>query len=704
MAFQDTYNQKSLLEQQTVTEADSFQKKLIEAIRGEDQYRKGTVRTMPLSELPFFGVGSWASTLSTGASSLFRIADVNYYLELYFDNQLITTIGFPFDPSAIAIERNESTTLTHTLGGIIRETGENKIGTITIVGQSGYAERLGYTRSGSYCFENGEVILHEFDEFLKSYNYLCSIFSNSAVNGSLIGRYKNSFKAPFTYLENRQMLRAGNENNTTGINNNSKNLFLVLRCVNEDLALKVEIENFIYKKATATNRFGYIYELRLKSYGNYGLATRDNFITAALKLAAAKVRMIAGLLAVAKNVLLNLRADYITPILALFNTLDTLCREFDGMITAGKGLGEGVIAVANEIYSLVKKIVNVAGLILNPDNGSLLLLGGAVAISAFMPGGDDTNKNAEAAKGAYENLGINEALQLDRAQRGLINSQTDIINLTEDLQNYIYANNNNLKKQIDNLEIVQRMLTGFDYDVSEDEQNSLSSLKSILNQLYYANEGLRTLIPKDFDVSKLKSSSYKNVSSRFDIDEQDINFSNYILKENENLKTVCLKFFGDLTNLNRIIFLNGWLDANRKNDGSWAAAGDTVKIPGGDGNLYNKSSYETDIRMPFDDITFTEDDISLVYGLNNIEQQIKNLFLTEENGLQMNLGWGLGSLIGVQNLPFLKTKIKQQILADTRFKSIQFKDISTIDDKLFINIDIKLVTGDTVNISTTLSV
>jgi len=713
MAYQDTYNQKSLSEQNLVTTAETFQKKLIEAIRGEDEYRKGSVRAMPLSELPFFGVGSWASTLSTGASSLFRIADVNYYLELYFDNQLITTLGFPFDPASIQIERPEATILTHTFGGIIRESGETKINSITIVGQSGYAERLGYTRSGSYCYENGEVILHEFDEFLKSYNYLCSIFSNSAVTGSLLSRFKSNELAPFTYMENRQLLNSGNQNTTVGTNRQKKNLFLVLRCVKEDLALKVEPESFTYRKATNSNRFGYVYELKFKSYGNYGLATRDNFITAALKLAAAKVRMVAGLAAVARNILLNIEADYIAPILGLFNTLDSVCREFNGMISAGKGLGEGVIAIANEIVNLVNSIQNTLSTVAPYTGigiiGPVIPIAGGIGqdLEIFPSGTENTTTQYSQKEDEINALLNSSQMQFENAQKALINSNIDIINLTEQFQNNIFAKNNKLKQQLDNLQMTRRMLTGFDYNVSEDAQNNLSSLKAVLNQLYYATEGVRSLIPKNFDKSKLGNfSNYTNYSSKFDLDEQEINYSTYVLKENENLRTTAFKFFGNVDALNEIIFLNGWLDANRKGDGSWATAGDTVKIPGGNQNLYKRSPYEVDIKMPFDDIKFDsfENDIKLSYGIENIEQQIKNIFLTHENELMLSLGYGLGSIMGVQNIPFLKTRIKQQILSDARFKGVLFNEIKVEQDKLLLNLDIKLKTNNSININTIIAV
>ena len=713
MAYQDTYNQKSLVEQNLVNTANTFQKKLIEAIRGEDEYRKGSVRAMPLSELPFFGVGSWASTLSTGASSLFRIADVNYYLELYFDNQLITTIGFPFDPSSVIIQRPEATLLTHTFGGIIRESAETKINSISIIGQSGYAERLGYTRSGSYCYENGEVILHEFDEFLKSYNYLCSIFSNSAVTGSLLSRFKDTGLKPFSYLENRQLLKSGNENSTTGTYKLNKNLFLVLRCVKEDLALKVEPTLFSYRKATNTNKFGYVYELKFNSYGNYGLATRDNFITAALKLAAAKVRMVAGLAAVAKNILLNIEADYVAPILGLFNALDNVCREFNGMISAGKGLGEGVIAIANEIVNLVNSIQNTLSTVAPYTGigiiGPTIPVAGGIGqdLEIFPSGTENTTTQYSQKENEINELINSNQMQFENAQKALINSNIDIINLTEQLQNNIFAKNNKLKQQLDNLQMTRRMLIGFDYDVSQNNQANLSSLKSVLNQLYYAAEGVRSLIPKDFDTSKLNNyADYTNYSSTFDIDEQESNYSTYVLKENENLRTVAFKFFGNTDGLSQLIFLNGWLDALRKGDGSYAAGGDVIKIPGGNQNIYKRSSYEVDIKMPYDDIKFdtTENDIKLSYGIENIEQQIKNLFLTGENELMLSLGYGLASLIGVQNIPFLKTKIKQQILADTRFKGVQFNDISVEGDKLLINIDVKLKTDNSVNINTIIAV
>lgn len=658
-------------------------------LKGQDEARKGIVRQKPFT-LPVDEIGADTTT----QDGLFRIPNVNYYLELREANKDVplVVIGFPFDPGAIQIDTPQNMLITHALNTTYREVAENNNRTITIQGQSGYAPRLGFARDGGYCFEGGEVLMEEFEEFLNNYNYLLYKYSSSIFN-NFTGK-GNTYSSG----SHGNVIHSGYKK----IVNASGKFFLTLRCVRENIRYKVEPLQFMIGKDSARNKFGYQYTLQLLAYGIYGEGRRSNILKDVMENIAGAIKYVALMAAFIEGLILNVNEDYINPIRGPINALNQSVTQIENIVTTFGAVTNNALNLIVEARQSLNKVAN----IINPK--------GRVArdLSAQM---NNTVSN-------YENVVFDSqvfSLRNQNTQNAFKNNQlpnneyslNDLANEAQLPQpSGLRVRQNASVQEINNLNKVLEMLTELDYTQQpEDKLNDLAILRASLNSLDYYLQNLFSLIPLDFEPNQIDTTQqgFERINFRNLNNDNDGLFTVYTLAEGENLNSVARKFLGQVSGVNQLVEFNGFLDAQRRGDGTLCDAGDLIKIPTNNINLlFNNDGLGVDISIPEFEaaVAVGQNDIRLERGLDNIRQAIKNVLLTHAGELGTALRFGLGSILGAKNLEYIKTVVIEKILADERLSRVQILNIRIEEDTLILNLLIDTINNQQLNINTAINI
>ena len=85
---------------------------------------------------------------AAGFISSIQKVPAKYYLEIRKGTKIDAVVSFPYDPQSLSYSRPEPVSITHTIGGTIRETNTIRTQGITASGRSGIAHRLGHNRRG----------------------------------------------------------------------------------------------------------------------------------------------------------------------------------------------------------------------------------------------------------------------------------------------------------------------------------------------------------------------------------------------------------------------------------------------------------------------------------------------------------------------------------------------------------------------------
>lgn len=659
-----------------VSDKDNLLKKM--RGEGDNSSISGIVRPLPGSYIPSFAIGG---ILGADASGLLRVPHTDYYLEIYYKNELLTSIAFPYNPSAYSINRTESVNLTNTANRVFRETSLNRIRSISFEGMSGYETRLGYARDGGYIFENGEVIMHEFEEFLNAYNYLCSLISGNTYSYNqktlLASKNKTSSGLSGVGHTGQTLYPYGiNASSFKGNEDNKEFIFMVLRCVNENISFKVEVDSFTYSKNIAINKFGYRYGISFKSYGVYGPGKRDNIFLDVINRATGYINKANTVLALLQAIFINTSEDYILPLNKPLNALSSVLDNL-GKTIESVGIVTGAVAeVANNAVSLFQKF----------DNEVFTTNNNIFSRSA--------NNLTSSIKGQYKSIKDNAYNDINRkntARENAKKSNQDQINI-ETLQIALGLDSNKNSVAIDskNIDVVLGMLKNVDYEnVDENKLIELGLIQSLMNSLRYSFEGIKSIVSKDY--IKISRSNDKENSFLRDTDVirgEDFLYKIYTLKENEDLRDVSRKINGNSEDIDDLLTINGWLDARRKGDGSFATAGDIIKIRTNKPDLlFTNNIYYNDLNVPYDDLIISGNDIALTSGIKNLQQAIKNNFLTYQNELELDL-YGLADIIGARNIEVIKETIKNKLLVDPRIKNVTVKDVKIEKDQLLISLNV----------------
>lgn len=148
--------------------------------------------------------------------TLFKVP-IDYILETSKGDM----ITLPNKPTMYMQSRPSASLITYTLNSYVKENTPYRNTHIELRGSSGYMERTGYNRQGDVIFQNGLIILEEFDHWL-------------------------------------------NEWQKTASNKD----YLVFRSLNEGFAYKVGVEKFEWSRDADQSKFSYQWSLSLHAYDN----------------------------------------------------------------------------------------------------------------------------------------------------------------------------------------------------------------------------------------------------------------------------------------------------------------------------------------------------------------------------------------------------------------------------------------------------
>jgi hypothetical protein len=676
----------------------SQKEEILTLLRGE-KVKEGlfqpatAARSLPGSYIPSFNLfGLEALNINGGADNLFSIPNLDYYLELYYNDDLITTIGFPYNPAAITFDTMPSVKLTHNSGQVYREAGFSRARNIQISGKSGYATRLGYARDGGYIFENGEVIMHEFDEFLKGYHYLLSLTSSN----TYLNRAQFSKKIFPGNQDLNTKRRGGSRLNylkTETNTDDASGFILVLRCVNENISLRVEVNSFNYSKNASSQKFGYDYSLSLNSYGLWGPGRRSNPYLDAIDKVTGYINKASTALALLEALNVNVANNYISPLNKPIRATNQLLDQFSKTVQSTGVITGAAFEVANNAVNLFQRIDNT---ILTTNTDKNILTTSAATV------GDDFKTQLRQLKDTAYNDDRAKAENRKRAQKNAL----PVIETTDSALN-IKVDDTSIDAK--NIEIMRKMLSNVDYDIafSDDNKIELGLLTTTLNTLRYQMEGIKSIIPKDYVAINRDIDDNLSFGESSEFGDNSQFFIPLRLKENENLKDVARRLYGDPNQFLDLMRFNGWLNAHIKGDGSHAIAGDIIKVPNNNPQFnFIDNVFYTDLFSNINDIVFNIDknDLYLSSNLDNLKQAIINYFLTYQGELENDIRLGLANLIGVKNLEFVKTNIKNQLLGDERIRSVDILDIKQVKDELYLSLKVIAIDGQVLDFTTSIEI
>lgn len=612
-------------------------------------------------------INSWTSNLTTSGGFISEIFKVpaNYYLEMRYMNEIIAVTTFPYDPDSVSYSRPNPINLTYTLGGVVRETNTIRRHNITMSGRSGLGFRTHYTRTGALRYSEGEIVFQEFDEFLKRYVEICA----------------NEFGLPNNLTRLNDDLNAIDKAQSVGTS--ARSLYLYLRCLKEDLHLKVEPINFSWNKNVATHRHDYSWSCDFIGYDYVKPYTNAFFDT--MQTIDNAVAGLGGVIGLSTNLFSNISNDYIGRVRKTLVNATGPMNSLSEALRAGGNVANNTLGLVADAYEVVKSVNNVAD-----------------AWDGFTNAWDITEWD--------DRVG-----QITNQYFPSENSSTNSKSVAQ------------IQSNVVSLQTLAIPLTG----VSEKDDDEIGILNSFLNDLNNKNELLRSTVPKIFfdnrvgdkndvnlqitlgeylsnpnNLTNLSKFAYTPTSN--DLSEYKQNFKEHILQKGEDLIILSEKYVGTASFYPILMRINGWRDARRDADGNYPQPGSKVLVPKSNQELTNPFGNPLD-AIGFDieindngDISFEDNEIKLSGGLDNLKQHIRNKLLFKAGEITGFGTFGLPELPTVSNTVFAAAVLRESLLGDKRIKDVTDIEISFVDDTLLIDCVIHTINKNNFKIKTTI--
>jgi len=611
-------------------------------------------------------VNSWTSNLTTAGGFISQIFKVpaNYYLELRYGDEIVAVTTFPYDPENISYSRPTPVRLTYTLGGVVRETNTIRKHNISLSGRSGLAFRTHYTRTGALRYSEGEIVFQEFDEFLKRYIEICA----------------NEFGLPNNLTQSNEDLN--NIDRIQSIGTHSKSLYLYLRCLKEDLHLKVEPINFTWNKNIETHRHDYAWTCDFIGYDYVKPYTNVFFDT--LQSIDNAVAGVGGVIGLATNVFSNISNDYVGRIRKSLNNATGPMNALSEALTAGGNVANNTLGLVADAYDVVKSVGNVA-----------------TAWDGFVDAWDITEWDDRVGQTT------NQYFPSDNTQ------------------------NSKQSMQIEGSNMALEALSGALIGVSERDDDEAGTVNIFLNNLKNNNELLRSTIPKIFFENRLGSkddvnlfitlgeylsnpnnltllSKFAYTPSSSDLSEYKENFKEHILQKGEDLINLAERYTGSANFYPILMKVNGWRDPRRDANGDYPKPGTKVLVPKSGREITNPfgnplDPYGVDVSLNNSgDIDFEDNELILTKNIDNIKQHIRNKLIFRQGEVTGFNTFGLPELPTVSNTVFAAAVLRESLLGDKRIKDVTDLEISFIDDTLLIDCVIHTVGNGNFKIKTTI--
>jgi|11BtaG_2_1085332.scaffolds.fasta_scaffold00028_30 hypothetical protein len=556
-----------------------------------------------------------------------------YYLEIRKGEKIITVTGFPYDPQSMIVSRPNPITVTHTFGGTVREASSIRMHRVQFDGRSGTAIRNGFNRDGYAIFRTGQTIFKEFDDFLKRYIEMCnSDFGTKAMMTTNYPDMKLRDDKRAKKLEDREEVQ------------------LILRCLDDDLHLKVEPINFDYRRNARDNRHDYGYTLTLDAY-EYAYDTKPFNPVASLD-----------------NIVQN-AVGQITGAVAIFdNAVQTTTQYTQTLKGTMRSLQNPAIAVGAAGRSIDQLKYSIAGF----------------------------SKESEALHKAYhttESPMRKSMIIIDATTPQAAIDQQEMSSVEPPAPASIEQAIIDAYNQALQIEILDAIAIGRGGVAAEYMRNLRLRSDDLIPGEFLTNEG---------NLGGLGGSTV-DVAPDNGIPDNSIG---YRCQRNEDLKKIAKKFLGSHDRWPLLAELNGMPDSRRKADGGILDTGDIVFIPY-DGilgiNSFNKKGdiYSADISMPYDDIVLISQDVNdfdLVEGIECLKQAVKNKLLTFKGEMPNYENMGLPRLTFINDVDYTAAQIREVLIKDPRVADVNNIIAQVEGDVVRIGVNVVALTGESFNV------
>lgn len=580
---------------------------------------------------------------SSFLSNLARVP-AKYYLEIRNGDEIVAVMSFPYDPSDVVYERQNPIRTNYTIGGVIREFNTIRKHNVLLSGRSGIAYRTAYTRRGGIIYTEGEAVFQEFDEFLKRYVEICAKefgLPNAIMASDLVAND----------LKYKQGTNAG------------ESIYMILRCIDEDLHLKVEPVNFRWDKSSQGQRFDYRWTCQFLAY-DYA-ETNKNFFAKALDFVDNYVASAGGVVGTLNNIVNNVSNDYVGRLRKSIGKIANTTQVLSETSSAVGGLTSNIFGVASDFNYLVERLGYVA------DDFSEL-------------------SNQILQQTGLENVSVIDNVALSQGLAALsIVSQDDNVNIDE------YANIQN------NLTLLKNISANLRGNIPRDYYNR--RIFNIENNLETIPTG--TFLGDERNFSLLSSGNIEN--NRND-DIANRNYFTHYLQKNEDLISLANKYLGSPEQYPVLMKINNWRSARTDQFGELAKIGTKILIPNPGNATTNPFGNKNDF-IGYDllinddgDLQFNnKGDFQLISGNENMQQAIKNQLLTT-SGEVIGHKVGLPQVPNLSDLAYAAAIVKETLSRDPRILSVNNINLSFADDTLFCDCKIQLKNDSSIDVKTIL--
>ena len=672
-----------------------------------DAYKGQRLRGAPTSVAPGFANGlEFDYKLSTAAEAAF-LTGARYFLELQdYTGESISFYAFPYDPGSVSYDRPTAATFTHTInGGYIREFSSAKTHMISISGESGVAQRLIVNRRGELVYADGQRAMLELDEFLKRYHEF-----NSFITG------EKNFITKNNEMEKRK--------ETQRKFKTDPGLRMIFHSLDEQASFIVEPMDFSYGRSKDRYRHSYSYGLQLKSFDYYtidynqftpfGVGALFDSINSALNTAA-------FFAALASRFLEGVDEQFIGPFRENVQNVSNMLNEYSNTLETLDRTVANAVRIASDVAHAIdagKKLLNN---VIGVFNGDLW--------EATRNAGNDVATD-------FSNITEAEDIVFRDEGEAVLAPQPEETNVAiEQQQAELRAIKNTLEKNPESLNdlvasgLINEFINGTARGVELIQAQAFYNAFLAQANLSYINDLNKRFLRQNYHHQYIRS--YRHLGQYLANDESIRDFANsvnpnntgiggdkdalirtinYTMREGQTLEDVARLLLGASNRWVVLAGINNWVSATRNHLNNLPAGGEVIKVPASATAISDQNPFVdfekddgllgVDLRLEGNDLVFTNDDIALASGEDNIKQLIVHTVLSNKGEIP---GFGvfgtpdyIGSAVANEelSLDYVNLSLRQALLADSRIVELSDVEIQLDGTKIDFSCSVVPIVGE----------
>jgi len=436
---------------------------------------------------------------------------------------------------------------------------------------------------------------------------------------------------------------------------------MVLRCLKEDLHLKVEPINFSWSKNVGSNRFDYRWGC---DFVAYDYADRiSNGVIDFLNRTKAEANALYGNVGLVTNAITNLNNDYVK---RFTTSIGAFIDGAESLRSIGQTATGTYEAAKSDVVELWSKVTPVFTSEYSKEN----ILG----VLGFETGSNEITEVRTVSFSTIQNA-------LTTPSTGRSDQEDDELGL---IISQLTAVSNNV-------EIIRGSIdrTFFENRITKSNNQEASR---VLGE-FLSDERNYALISKGYNFSNVEDIVKKT------------GYDFYTIQKDEDLVIIANKFLGDASRWEILMRINKWRDSRRDENGDYPVPGKKILVPRSIQPITNPYGNKSDtvgfdIKMEFDDIEFTDGDIKLVNGDDNIKQYVKNTLMTKSGEIPGLKSFGLPSLPNVTNVTYGAAVVRESLLRDNRILDVYDINLTVDQDTIIVDCVVQPKNGLSIPVKT----